>query len=130
MADGRAGLLVIDVSNPANPVRVGGSKTSGFATGLAVAGNYAYVADESWGLIIFQVGGTQSLQVASLSCSNNTVRVSVPTTSGKTYALEYKDLLGEQKWTRLPAVLGTGGQLILTDSSASGAQRFYRVQEE
>ena len=40
-----AGLAVIDVSNPANPVRVGGYDTSGNAFGVAVSGNYAYVAD-------------------------------------------------------------------------------------
>ena len=45
MADGDAGLQVIDVSNPTNCVRVGGYDTSGYALGVAVSGNYAYVAD-------------------------------------------------------------------------------------
>ncbi len=45
-----AGLQVIDVSNPANPQRVGGYDTSGNAYGVAVSGNYAYVADGHWGL--------------------------------------------------------------------------------
>jgi hypothetical protein len=38
-------LQVIDVSDPANPQRVGGYDTSGSARGVAVSGNYAYVAD-------------------------------------------------------------------------------------
>ncbi|MBI2202098.1 MAG: hypothetical protein HYU43_09195, partial [Armatimonadetes bacterium] len=38
VADGDAGLQVIDVSNPVNPVRVGGVDTSGSAIGVAVAG--------------------------------------------------------------------------------------------
>src|SRR6266542_177273 len=45
VADERAGLQVIDVSNPANPRRVGGYDTSGFASGVALSGNFAYVAD-------------------------------------------------------------------------------------
>src|SRR5207247_5615033 len=45
VADGAAGLQVIDITNPANPQRVGGYDTTGFAQGVAVFGNYAYVAD-------------------------------------------------------------------------------------
>ena len=41
---------MIDVSNPANCVRVGGYDTSGYAFGVAVSGNYAYVADGDCGL--------------------------------------------------------------------------------
>jgi hypothetical protein len=119
-------LQVIDVSNPANPVDVGGYVTSGQANGVAVAGNYAYVADGEWGLAILQL----SPRVAVLGWSNNTVRVSVATTSGKSYGLEYKDSLSEAEWTRLPTVPGTGSQLILTDPAAPGPQRFYRVREE
>ena len=47
VAVGEGGLAVFDVSDPANPVRVGGYDTSGLAYGVAVAGNYAYVADLS-----------------------------------------------------------------------------------
>jgi hypothetical protein len=45
VADGLAGLQVIDVSNPANCVRVGGHDTSGAAYDVEISGNYAYVAD-------------------------------------------------------------------------------------
>jgi hypothetical protein len=127
VADFNAGLQVIDVSNPANPVLVGGYDTSGWANGVAVSDNYAYVADAEWGLVILQL---KSLRVTVLGWSNNTVRVSVPTTSGKSYGLEYKASLSEPAWTRLPAASGTGGQLILTDPAAPGPQRFYRVREE
>ena len=41
---GDVGLQVIDVSNPAKCVRVGGVDTSG-CFGVAVSGHYAYVAD-------------------------------------------------------------------------------------
>ncbi|MEK7677697.1 MAG: hypothetical protein AAB676_17855, partial [Verrucomicrobiota bacterium] len=38
VADGWAGLQVIDVRNPTAPVRVGGYDTSGHASGVVVAG--------------------------------------------------------------------------------------------
>jgi hypothetical protein len=44
VADFEAGLQVIDVSNPTNCVRVGGHVVGGYANGVAVSGNYAYVA--------------------------------------------------------------------------------------
>jgi len=47
------GLQVINVSNPTNCVRVGG--TSGDAPGVAVSGNYAYVADREAGLQVIDV---------------------------------------------------------------------------
>ena len=55
VADSGAGLQVIDVSNPANPVRVGGYDTSGYAQDVAVSGNYAYVADDGGGLQVIDV---------------------------------------------------------------------------
>jgi hypothetical protein len=59
------------VSNPANCVRVGGYDTSSYAFGVAVSGNYAYVAD------IF------SLQVIDVSNPTNCVRVGDYDTSGQ-----------------------------------------------
>ncbi len=46
VADGRAGLQIVDISAPSNPRWVGERfdiNSAGFAWGLAVAGNYAYV---------------------------------------------------------------------------------------
>lgn len=45
LADGDAGLQVMDISNPANPQRVGGYDTSEYALAVVVSGNCAYVAD-------------------------------------------------------------------------------------
>lgn len=117
---------MIDVSNPANPARVGGCDTSDFSRSVAVAGNYAYVADRSAGLAILRL----SLPVSVLGWSNHTLRLSVPTLTGKSYGLEYKDSLSAPEWTRLPTVSGTGGQSIITDPAPPGPQRFYRMREE
>jgi alpha-tubulin suppressor-like RCC1 family protein len=78
------------------------------------------------------VGGTASSQGFALS---NPVRgagsfsVSVPTVSGKSYSLEYKDALTNANWTGLPSVSGDGSVKTLTDSGASGTARFYRVRQ-
>jgi hypothetical protein len=54
--------------------------------------------------------------------------VSVPTQSGRVYRLEYKSSLADANWIALPLVAGNGGARQLTDSTATGAQRFYRVR--
>lgn len=52
VADGYAGSQVIDVSEPANPVRVGGF--SGCPNAVAVSGNVIYVAVNEQGLLILE----------------------------------------------------------------------------
>jgi YVTN family beta-propeller protein len=44
LADGAAGLQVVDITNPAAPAIVGSYDTAGFARGLTVSGDIAYVA--------------------------------------------------------------------------------------
>jgi uncharacterized delta-60 repeat protein len=43
------------------------------------------------------------------------------------YVLQYKTSATSTTWTSLPAMTGTGGSIVLTDSSRSGT-RFYRVE--
>jgi hypothetical protein len=50
-----AGLQVIDVSNPADPQRVGGYATGVYAEDVAVSGNFAYVAAGFGGLEVIDV---------------------------------------------------------------------------
>ncbi|MBN1872853.1 MAG: carboxypeptidase regulatory-like domain-containing protein [Anaerolineae bacterium] len=49
------GLRIIDISNPAQPHAVGFYDTPFMALNVAVAGNYAYVAAESYGLRVVDV---------------------------------------------------------------------------
>ena len=49
------GLSIFDVSDPSEPERVGFLHTSGYAQGVAVEGDYAYVADSTNGLIVVDV---------------------------------------------------------------------------
>jgi len=71
VADGSAGLLIIDISNPSNPVRVGWYDTSGSATKVAISGNYAFVAD-----------GPAGLQIINISNRSNPVWVGGYDTTG------------------------------------------------
>jgi len=60
VADGEAGLQIINVSNPDSPVRLGGCGTGGIARGVAVAGARAYVADGEAGLQVIDVSNPAS----------------------------------------------------------------------
>jgi hypothetical protein len=46
LADGGDGLRIIDVADPAHPAESGSYATPGYAQDVALAGNYAYLADE------------------------------------------------------------------------------------
>ena len=60
VADGGAGLRIIDVSNPSNPFEVGYYDTPSAAGGVAVANSYAYVADYLAGLRIIDVSNPRN----------------------------------------------------------------------
>lgn len=90
VADGEAGLTIIDVSNPADPFRVGslGGRsdsfgiasldTDGFAAGVAVANGVAYVADGTNGLVVVDVSSpTDPQELAVYKTPGKAVRVVV-----------------------------------------------------
>jgi len=52
VADGEAGLRVVDVSSPASPVEVGHYDTAGYAEAVATYGTVAAVADGDDGLVL------------------------------------------------------------------------------
>src|SRR5438445_10117074 len=62
------GLQVIDISNPAKPVSVGGTNTSGGPNAIAVSGNRLYAA-EDYGF------GDGRLEVFDISSPANPVRL-------------------------------------------------------
>jgi hypothetical protein len=52
---GTRGIDVVDISNSAAPVRVGGCATGGMLDGMAVSGSYAYVASWEAGLQVIDI---------------------------------------------------------------------------
>ena len=48
-------LVIVDIGNPANPVEVGRMDSPGYPLGIAVSGNYLYVADDYYGLRVINV---------------------------------------------------------------------------
>ncbi|HRI15822.1 MAG TPA: hypothetical protein PLX89_22725 [Verrucomicrobiota bacterium] len=72
------GLEVIDVSQPTNPLRVGGVDILGDAFGIDVAGNYAYVADGNGGLKVLDVSNPANpVQVGETDTGSAAQRVQV-----------------------------------------------------
>ena len=77
IADDVGGLVIVDVSNPSKPQRVGGYDTKGHVQRVQVADRYAYITDGEWLLMLdvsdptnpfregaYQVaGGVQALRV-------------------------------------------------------------------
>lgn len=55
VAHGKAGLVILDVSNPASPHILGALDTLGEAMSLRVVGDTAYVADWTTGLLLIDV---------------------------------------------------------------------------
>jgi uncharacterized repeat protein (TIGR01451 family) len=59
---------------------------------------------------------------------NGVFRLSVATKSGKSYTIQYKNMLSDPTWTNLSTITGTGGSMSVTDpTAAQQPRRFYRV---
>ena len=58
---------------------------------------------------------------------SNSVAISIPTESGRVFALQYKTNLTDTNWIALPLAAGTGTNRTLTDTNATDPQRFYRI---
>src|SRR5512139_963956 len=78
VAAGQAGLVVLNVVNPAAPVVVGGCLLSQIARAVTVVGNWAYVADGMGGLRIVNIGDPAApFEVGSLDGLGNALNVDV-----------------------------------------------------
>lgn len=65
----------------------------------------------------------------SLAASGESVNLSWNAMAGPTYQLQYATNLAQTPWVNLGSVInGTNGEVIATDPSPAGQQRFYRLQ--
>ena len=60
--------------------------------------------------------------------SGTTTTFSFQTQASFTYYVEYKNTLADPSWTLLTTITGDGTTPIVTDNTANGATRFYRVR--
>ena len=61
VADGYAGVQILDISDASNPVVVANEDTPGYAYQVHVSGNYLYVADHSGGLRVLDISDPTSV---------------------------------------------------------------------
>jgi energy-converting hydrogenase Eha subunit E len=54
--------------------------------------------------------------------------ISVPTVGGASYTLEYKNSFTDPDWIAAQTLPGTGTLITLTDNTATGPARFYRIR--
>ena len=71
-----------------------------------------------------------AFNIGPITVAGNNVQLSCTTVTNWTYQLQYRDDLGSaSSWINIgPAAAGTDGIILLNDSGATGATRFYRVQ--
>ena len=150
-ADGRVAAWgqdsygILDVSGLSNVVAIAAGEFQGLAlraNGTVAAWGYpaaTNVPPNLTNVVAISAGDFHNLALvgdgppvmnASITDANwtsNGFVLSIPTQSGRVYALQYKDSLPGSNWTSLPLVAGTGTNLVLRDTTATGPGRSYRV---
>lgn len=80
----------------------------------------------------FQMTASAASQVTILNPAHagNATTFNFLTQAGRTHYVEYKDNLSDVTWLPLTTVGGNGSNTNITDNTASGATRFYRVRSQ
>ena len=90
VSDGLAGLAVVDVKDPKQPVLVGRVMTGGQARGLALNGDVAYVASGSAGLVVVDISNLAAPRVIAKASTPGTA-VRVDYSDGRVYVAAWND---------------------------------------
>jgi hypothetical protein len=120
-------LALAWVAHGADPVLIGQwpGWPRGNVLGVAVSGNYAYVADGYWGLIIL---GPRTPRITSVTLAAGTATVYYTNTiAGTAYTLECRTNLTTGTWQAVGTQPAPGDSASQTDTAAGGDQRYYRV---
>ena len=113
---------------PGSPVINAGLNQDWMAGTVDLAGQ-PRIADNVVDMGAYEIA-LPELRLLNPTRSGASFSLEVATLVGKTYYLEYKNDLSASAWTALPGVAGKGTTKVLTDSSATGSRRFYRVRME
>ncbi len=110
---------------PTNTVAASGMDTCEARTVAAAANCLGPVA-------LYKQPGLRAQQLVQVlgapTAANRSFSVSFPSENGKSYTVQYKNTLDDPAWSDLETVVGTGGDLSITDAAAAQQRsRFYRV---
>ena len=76
------------------------------------------------------IAGTNSPMVSVAGYQDGVFQLSLPTTAGQRYVLEFADSLPASQWISVSTTIGDGTAQVLSDTSATNRQRYYRVRIE
>jgi uncharacterized repeat protein (TIGR01451 family) len=119
--------------------RFGSANLAGATTSTLSLTNVQPAQAGSYLVVVTNVAGSVTSAPASLrvlvrptlspvTLAANRVSISVTSVLGLNYTLQYKNSLADASWTALtPSVTGSGGVLLLQDTSPPALSRFYRV---
>ena len=120
-------MQIIKITNPANPVRVGGYDTSGEARGVQVVSNRVDVADSNWGLLILEeVGISPEPLRLEITRGTNGMVLSWPAVAGA--LLETTTALTSPTWQTVSNTPALSGDRYVLTNSWSDPQRFFRLK--
>ena len=106
-----------------------GSNQSGQTNVPATASNVVAIAAGKDDSIALSGAWPAALAATHPVCSQGKFSVSVATTRGRGYRLEFKDSLSDGNWKMLGPMPGDGTTKTLSDAAASAPKRFYRVRQ-
>jgi hypothetical protein len=92
--------------------------------GTLIAANYSFANFVNGTLTIVPNETT----ILNFTLNAGIFSVSIQSSPGSIYVLQYKDVLTDLDWQEGPSVVGSGGTVILTDNTATVATRYYRVR--
>jgi alpha-tubulin suppressor-like RCC1 family protein len=98
----------------------------------AQSGGYQFVASNNYGSATSAVAMVSvpvpAVKLAPLGVPASGFQFSFTSLAGVLYVVEFKDNLTAAAWSELERRFGVGGLEIVTDPTAGGAMRFYRVR--
>lgn len=98
-------------------------------TTLSVQFTSSAAYDSQYGNVTLEAATLSMLDgdLRNVTKSGNAVRLDFPSDDLQSYQLEYTDALAPTNWVPLTSFLGNGALTNISDTTATGAQRFYRV---
>jgi hypothetical protein len=120
---------------------VDGGNISGAQTPSLTLSNVQAADVANYSVVVANASGIVTSSLASLTVAGPSISISQSagagvsinflSQAGHNYELEYKNTLNDSAWTPLtPAVTGTGGIMVLQDTNAPVASRYYRLLRE